>query len=84
MSEEFRPGAGDRLLDRVEKDKSGHLKKLVSDLLESVRQLSKLNRPMDEIASTVSLAWYVGQNPDLEGLLDAMTSLNNPDENSYN
>jgi len=84
MAEQFNPGAGDRLLDRAEQDESGRIKKLVSGLLSVVRELSKLGIPMDEIAATATLAWYVGQNPELEGLIGAMQSLNMTDENNYN
>ena len=84
MSEKFNPGAGDRLLDRAEQDETGELKRLVADLIEVVKRMSKEGIPIDEIAATTTMAWYIGQNPELEGLIGTMISLNAADENSYN
>ena len=84
MSEIFREGAADRLLDRIEKDSSGRLRKLVGILMKVSKDLSKEGVPMDEIASTVTMFWYVGQNPEMENLISAFNSLNISDENSYN
>jgi len=84
MSEVFKEGAADRLLDRVEKDSSGRLKKLVGILMKVSKDLSREGVPMDEIASTVTMFWYVGQNPEMENLITAFTSLNISDENDYN
>ena len=84
MSEEFKEGAADRLLDKVDADSSGTLKKLVADLMETTRQLSKAGIPMDEIAATVTMAWYIGQNPEMENMLKALGQLNTSDGNNYN
>ena len=84
MSEKFRDGAADRLLDRIETDTTGKLKKLVSELMEVSKELSKAGVPLDEIASTVTMFWYVGQNPEMEALVDAFKGLEAPDEKFYN
>ena len=84
MSEKFRDGAADRLLDRIETDTTGKLKKLVSELTEVSKELSKAGVPLDEIASTVTMFWYVGQNPEMESLITAFNGLNISDENKYN
>ena len=84
MAEKFQDGAADRLLDRIEKDKTGKLKKLVGSLMEASKQLSKAGVPLDELASTVTMFWYVGQNPEMENLITAFNGLNISDENSYN
>lgn len=84
MSEKFRDGAADRLLDRIETDTTGKLKKLVSELMEVSKELSKAGVPLDEIASTVTMFWYVGQNPEMESLITAFNGLNISDENKYN
>ena len=84
MSEKFRDGAADRLLDRIESDTTGKLKKLVSELMEVSKELSKAGVPLDEIASTVTMFWYVGQNPEMESLITAFNGLNISDENKYN
>ena len=84
MAEEFKEGAADRLMDKVEQDTSGTLKKLVADLMETTRQLSKAGIPMDEIAATVTMACYIGQNPEMENMLKALGQLNASDENNYN
>ena len=84
MSEKFRDGAADRLLDRIETDTTGKLKKLVSELMEVSKELSKAAVPLDEIASTVTMFWYVGQNPEMESLITAFNGLNISDENKYN
>ena len=84
MSEKFRDGAADRLLDRIETDTTGKLKRLVGELMEVSKELSKAGVPLDEIASTVTMFWYVGQNPEMENLISAFTSLNISDENKYN
>tara|TARA_A100000164_G_scaffold31141_1_gene24035 strand:- start:176 stop:430 length:255 start_codon:yes stop_codon:yes gene_type:complete len=84
MSEKFKDGAADRLLDRLEKDPSGRLRNLVNTLMEVSKELSKEGVPLDEIASTVTMFWYVGQNPEMENLITAFNSLNISDENSYN
>jgi len=84
MAEKFRDGAADRLLDRIETDTTGKLKRLVSELMEVSKELSKAGVPLDEIASTVTMFWYVGQNPEMENLISAFTSLNITDENKYN
>ena len=82
MSEKFKDGAADRLLDRLEKDPSG--RNLFNTLMEVSKELSKEGVPLDEIASTVTMFWYVGQNPEMENLITAFNSLNISDENSYN
>ena len=69
MSEKFQDGASDRLLERIEKDESGKLKKLVGSLMEISKQLSKEGVPLDEIAATVTMFWYIGQNPEMEALV---------------
>ena len=84
MSEKFKDGAADRLLDRIEKDPTGRMRKLVGALMEVSKKLSKEGVPLDEIASTVTMFWYVGQNPEMENLISAFTSLNITDENKYN
>ena len=84
MAEKFRDGAADRLLDRIETDTTGKLKKLVSELMEVSKELSKAGVPLDEIASTVTMFWYVGQNPEMESLITAFNGLNISDENKYN
>jgi len=84
VSEKFRDGAADRLLDRIETDTTGKLKKLVSELMEVSKELSKAGVPLDEIASTVTMFWYVGQNPEMESLITAFNGLNISDENKYN
>ena len=84
MSEKFRDGAADRLLDRIETDTTGKLKKLVSELMEVSKELSKAGVPLDEIASTVTMFWYVGQNPEMESWITAFNGLNISDENKYN
>ena len=84
MSEKFKDGAADRLLDRIEKDPSGRLKKLVGALMEVSKELSKEGVPLDEIASTVTMFWYVGQNPEMEALVEAFKGLEAPSEKIYN
>ncbi len=84
MSEKYQEGAADRLLEKVERDKSGELKKLVGGLMEISKQLSKRGIPLDEIAATVTLFWYVGQNPEMEALVEAFKGLESPSEKFYN
>jgi len=84
MSEKYNPGGADRLLDRVEKDKTGKIKKLVLMLMDSVKRLSMEGIPIDEIAATTTMAWYIGQNPELENIVQAFANLDQSDENNYN
>ena len=84
MSEEFTNGAADRLLDRLKEDPSGKLKSLVMMLMESVKQLSMQGIPIDEIAATVTMSWYIGQNPEIENIMQAFANLGVSDENNYN
>lgn len=84
MSEKFEHGGTERLLDRVEQDHTGTLRREVSRLMECVKNLSKAKVPLDEIASVVTMFWYIGQNPEMEALMDAFQSLNPADENNYN
>jgi hypothetical protein len=84
VSEKFKEGAADRLLDRIENDPTGRMRKLVGALMEVSKELSKEGVPLDEIASTVTMFWYVGQNPEMENLITAFNGLNISDENNYN
>ena len=84
MSKKFEPGSADRLLDRAEQDETGHLRRVVSQLMECSKELSKRGVPLDEIASVVTMFWYVGQIPAMEALMNSFKSLNTADENKYN
>ncbi len=84
MSEAFKQGAMDRLLDRVEQDETGELRVYISQLMEIIKSLSKQGIPMDEIASVVTMFWYVGQNPEMEVLMEAFKGLDKSDEKIYN
>ena len=84
MGEKFQDGAADRLLDRIEKDETGDLKRLVGSLMEASKKLSKAGVPLDELAATVTMFWFVGQNPEMEALVDAFKGLEAPDEKFYN
>tara|TARA_B100000575_G_scaffold218264_1_gene178816 strand:+ start:210 stop:464 length:255 start_codon:yes stop_codon:yes gene_type:complete len=84
MNEKYKLGAADRLLDRAEKDDTGLLRRDVSRLMECVKNLSKANVPLDEIAAIVTMFWHVGQNPEMEALMQAFQTLNPTDEKNFN
>jgi hypothetical protein len=81
MSEKFEHGAADSLFDRVDKDETGELKHLVIDLIETCKRVSELGVPMDELATCCTLAWYMGQSPEFENLLQSiMSRYDNPEK----
>tara|TARA_Y100000992_G_C20850967_1_gene298265 strand:+ start:38 stop:292 length:255 start_codon:yes stop_codon:yes gene_type:complete len=72
MSQIFEKGATDSLFDRIDKDETGELRHLVLDLIETCKRVSELGVPMDELATCCTLAWYMGQSPEFNSLLEVL------------
>ena len=79
MSEKYERGAADSLFDRVDKDKTGELKKIVMTLINNCKRASQLGIPMEEVATCCTMAWYMGKSPEIENMFKMMikTDLNN-------
>ena len=79
MSEIFEKGATDSLFDRVEADETGELRHLVLDLIETCKRVAELGVPLDELATCCTLAWYMGQSPELKVIFEAMLKGKSPE-----
>ena len=79
MGEIYEKGAADAIFDRVEADETGELRHLVLDLIETCKRVAELGVPLDELATCCTLAWYMGQSPELKNIFDAMLKGKSPE-----
>ena len=84
MSDQEQESQTEALFDRADLDETGELKHLVMEVIEIVKRMGSLGVPLNEIASVCTMAWYLGQNPEVEKMVGGMLDLNNFDKNKIN
>ena len=68
------------LLQKAEKDQSGELAGLINDLIMAGRKAGYSGMTLHEIASVVTMGYYVSREPELESLVQFLLSRTKPNE----
>lgn len=68
------------LLQKAEKDESGELAALINDLIMAGRKAGHSGMNLHEIASVVTMGYYVAREPELESLVQFLLSRTQPNE----
>ena len=76
----FEMGQMDKLIERVEADQSGKLKKVMSNIVFAARDAARAEVPLEELATICTLGWYMGSQPEIEHMFNLMLA-NVLDEN---
>jgi len=68
----------DQLLEKALKDDSGELSSLINDLILIGRKAGQSGMSLHEIASVVTMGYYVAREPELESLVQFLLSKTQP------
>ena len=66
MNNGFEAGQIDKIVERINEDPSGNLKKLVNDVVEISKEFAQNEIPLEELATLVTAGWYMGADPGIE------------------
>ena len=82
--EKYEMGSAEALFQRIEKDETGELKTIVTQIIELCKRTAQLDVPMDELATCCTLAWYMGQTPEIENIFKTMIKNKRVDKKNIN
>lgn len=80
MAKNFDFTTMEALLDRLEKRPDPQSAAIVNDLIMLSKRAGNLGFNMEEIASLVTLGFFVSQEPELQSLLTFLLSKTKPDD----
>ena len=66
MNDTFEAGQIDKIIERINKDSTGNLKKLVNDVVDISKEFAKHEVPLQELATLVTAGWYMGTDSGIE------------------
>ena len=66
MNNEFEAGQMDKIIERINEDPTGNLKKLVNDIVDISKKFAEHEIPLQELATLVTAGWYMGSDPGIE------------------
>ena len=84
MNSNFDFSAIDELLERALKDQTGELSSLINDLILIGRKAGNSGMTLHEIASVVTMGYYVSREPELESLVQFLLSKTQPPDGYVN
>ena len=82
--EKYEMGSADALFQRIDNDETGELKSIIMQLIELCKRTAQLEVPMNELATCCTLAWYMGQSPEIESIFKTMMKSKTIDKNNIN
>ena len=68
------------LIQKAMKEDTGDLSKLINDLIMAGRKAGHSGMTLHEIASVVTMGYYVSREPELESLVQFLLSKTKPNE----
>ncbi len=80
MEAPFDFSAMEGLIQKAMKDDTGELSKLINDLIMDGRKAGHTGMSLHEIASVVTMGYYVSREPELESLVQFLLSKTKPNE----
>ena len=84
MESKFDFGAMDAILERALKDPSGDMSALINDLILIGRKAGKTGFTLQELATVVTMGYYVSKEPELESLIQFLLSKTKPPNDYLN
>ena len=80
MDDKFDFSVMDKVLEKAAKDESGEMAALINDLILIGRKAGLVGFNLHEIASVVTMGYYVSREPELESLVQFLLSKTKPNE----
>ena len=80
MEAPFDFSAMEGLIQKAMEDETGQLSKLINDLIMAGRKAGHSGMSLHEIASVVTMGYYVSREPELETLVQFLLSKTKPNE----
>jgi hypothetical protein len=80
MESPFDFSAMEGLIQKAVEDETGQLSKLINDLIMAGRKAGHSGMSLHEIASVVTMGYYVSREPELETLVQFLLSKTKPNE----
>jgi hypothetical protein len=80
MDTKFDFSTMEKVLQKAAKDKTGELSSLINDLILIGRKAGRSGFDLQEIASVVTMGYFVSREPELESLIQFLLSKTQPDD----
>tara|TARA_B100000029_G_C17259758_1_gene845848 strand:+ start:79 stop:333 length:255 start_codon:yes stop_codon:yes gene_type:complete len=84
MSSEFDFGQADHLFARIMEDKTGRLRKLVNQIIQSVKAATDMGCQADELQMLFMMGYMCSQEPETRAIFDALLRHAEPAEDDFN
>jgi len=84
MDSKFDFGAMDAILEKALKDPSGDMSVLINDLILIGRKAGRSGFTLQELATVVTMGYYVSKEPELESLVQFLLSKTKPADDYLN
>jgi len=81
---EFDFGQADHLFARIMEDKTGRLRKLVNQIVQSVRAATDMGCQADELQMLFMMGYMCSQEPETRAIFDALLKNADPVEDDFN
>ena len=84
MASNFDIGVMDEILKKAAKDESGEWASIINDLILLGRKAGASGLNLQEIATLVTMGYYVSQEPELESFIQFLLSKTQPTDDFLN
>ena len=84
MSSEFDFGQADHWFARIREDKTGRLRKLVNQIIQSVKAATDMGCQQDELQMLFMMGYMCSQEPETRAIFDALLRSAEPVEDDFN
>ena len=68
----FEFGQIDQIIEKVSKDNTGNLQEILGEGIRVSKKAAKNDVSLPELASIVSLGWYMGADPEIENTFNLL------------
>ena len=68
----FEFGQIDQIIEKVSKDNTGNLQEILGEVIRVSKKAAKNDVSLPELASIVSLGWYMGADPEIENTFNLL------------
>lgn len=84
MNDKFDFGQADHLFARIMEDKTGRLRKLVNQIIQSVKVAADMGCEPDELQMLFMMGYMCSQEPETRAIFDALLRHAEPVEDDFN
>jgi hypothetical protein len=84
MDSNFDFGQADHLFARIMEDKTGRLRKLVNQIIQSVKTATDMGCEPDELRMLFMMGYMCSTEPETKAIFDALLRNTEPQEDDFN